>query len=289
MKRTRLAIDPLMIALVIPAAFFGYFYAIVLGLICILIHELSHVFTAHLCGIHTERIDMTPFGGLAAMENAPTPRKAFLIALAGPLANLLLAQLLLLLFKAYPANFVKMLIIANLGIGLFNLLPAYPLDGGRMLHALLSPLMGYERSKRLCCYLGMLLGGLILAFAIFNAFMLHIVNISFLFVGAILMFMADRQITSDVYTALKQSQKKRKMLHSRPIEARQIAANEETAAMDLLKKLQKGQYMTAYVLDEAMKVRGILDETQILDGIVRYGSTCTLKKILDHRQSLRVN
>ncbi len=274
-----------MLALLIPAAFFGYFWALVTGFISVLFHECCHAIAARLFGIHTERIDLSPFGALCVTDSAPSPKGAFCIALVGPLSNLLMVQLLVMLYRIWPLPIISMFIVANLGIGLFNLLPAYPLDGGRMLHIVLTPLLGFERAKRLCCYIGILLATIILGFAVYNAFTIHVVNLSFLLIGGMLLFMARRQLNSDVYTALQRSQKKRRLLHARPIEAKQVAASEKTIAMDLLKRLQKGQYLTAYVLDEGMKVRGVLDETEILDGIVQFGSTATLKKILDHQRS----
>ena len=278
-----------MLALLIPAAFFGYFFALVAGFVSVLYHELCHAIAAKMFGIRTERIDFSPFGALCVTDSAPSPKAAFFIALVGPLSNLLMAQLLLLLYKLWPVPAISMFIVANLGIGFFNLLPAYPLDGGRMLHILLTPLFGFERAKRLCCYIGILLAVLILGFAVYNALLIHVVNLSFLLIGGMLLFMARRQLQYDVYTALQRSQRKRKMLYTRPIEAKQIAASDKTIAMDLLKRLQSGQFLTAYVLDDGMKVRGILDETEILDGIVRFGSTTTLKKILDHQQNAGVH
>ncbi len=278
-----------MLALLIPAAFFGYFWAVITGFVAVLFHECCHILAARMFGIQTKRVDLSPFGGLAAMDSAPTPKAAFFIALVGPLCNLVMVQLLLMLYRIVQAPIVQMFIVANLSIGLFNLLPAYPLDGGRMLHILLTPLMGFERAKRLCCYIGIFLAFSILAIAVYNAFVLRVVNLSFLMIGGMLLFMAKRQLAADVYTALQHSQRKRTVLRSRPIETRQVVANDKTAAMELLKKLQKGQYLTTYIVDDGMRVCGILDETQILDGIVRFGSTATLKKILDHQQSSRVN
>ncbi len=287
--RMRIGMDPLLLAVLIPAALFGYFWAMVAGLIAVVFHEMCHICAARAFGIQTVRVALTPFGGLAAMGSAPTPKAAFCIALAGPLANLMMAQILLLMYRAYASPILQMLIVANLAVGLFNLLPAYPLDGGRMLHVLLTPILGMERARRFCCSLGMLLGGGILVYAVWSAYTLHVINISFFLVGALLLVLSDKQRRTDVYTALKQSQRKRRRMRARPIEARQMAASEQAPAMELLRTLKQGQYMTAYVLDEAMKVRGILDETQILDGIVRFGSTCTLEKILDHQSDARVN
>ena len=288
-KRPFFHVDPLLLSAVLPAAVFGYFLPLCAGLVAIMLHEGSHLVAARLFGVRTQRISLTPFGGLAQMQNAPTAKAAFFIALAGPILNLLLAQICLLLYKVHPDPLLRLFFLANLAIGLFNLLPAYPLDGGRMLHAALAKFLGVERARRIACFSGMLLGAGLLAYACWVFYSIHMVNVSFLLMGALLLVLAWRQRTSDLYTALKRSERKGKRLHHKPLAARQVAASEGLRATQLMSMLQKGQYMTAYVLDDAMQVRGVLDEKQILDGILRYGGTCTLKKILDRQTGARVN
>lgn len=289
MKWPRLSVDPLIVALLIPAALFGYFFALMMGFVAVIIHELAHILAARLFAVGASRIELTPFGGLASMDSAPTPAAAFFIALAGPLANLSLVQALLLIYPGQQGEMLRLFILSNLCIGLFNLLPAYPLDGGRMLHVLLTPLLGHERAKRFGCTLGMVLGAGLLAFAIWSAVSHRVVNISLFAAGFLILVLARRQQRTDVYTALRYSQRKRAALRRSPIPAKQIAAGEETMAVELLRTLKQGEYVTACVVDEGLRIRGVLDETQILDGIVRFGSTCTLKKILDHQSGAHVN
>lgn len=104
----------------------------------VLLHELGHALAGRLFGIHTRDITLYPFGGVARMEMGQLrPLPEVVVSLAGPAVNVALASLALgLLALGLPLG--QDLLLINLGLGLFNLLPAYPMDGGRVLRALLS-------------------------------------------------------------------------------------------------------------------------------------------------------
>ena len=124
---------------------------------CVVLHELGHSFTAMHYGIGVRRILLMPIGGMAEMDDIPRqPRREFLITLAGPLVNFAIAAVLWAVLwqidlpeevPAYSAaGFASELLLWNLAMGIFNLLPALPMDGGRMLRALLATRMPYLKA-----------------------------------------------------------------------------------------------------------------------------------------------
>jgi Zn-dependent protease len=142
----------------------------------VLLHELGHCAMAQQFGIRVLDITLWPFGGVARIEQMPSrPRAEFLIALAGPLTNLaitvaLLPPVLLIsviagrdalfasddpLGTVTPATMMAYLALSNLFITLFNLLPAFPVDGGRMLRAVLSRSVGRDRATRIAVRAGL--------------------------------------------------------------------------------------------------------------------------------------
>jgi len=120
---------------VVASAFVVLLYA------SVLVHELSHSVVARAFGLPVRRILLYPLGGFSEIEREPpTPGREFLVSAAGPLISLALAAVGFGLIRAFhpsgiPGVLLDQLVVANLLIGLFNMLPGLPLDGGRMLRA----------------------------------------------------------------------------------------------------------------------------------------------------------
>ncbi|WP_433471900.1 site-2 protease family protein [Spirillospora sp. CA-142024] len=118
----------------------------------VFVHELSHAVTARAFGLPVRSVTLHILGGETSIEReAPTPGREFLIAFAGPLVNLVLAGLGLLLHATLPLPDVALLLIealtfANLLVGVFNLLPGLPLDGGRLVRAIVWKATGRSRN-----------------------------------------------------------------------------------------------------------------------------------------------
>jgi len=152
----------------------------------VLLHELGHALMAATYGISTRDITLYPFGGIAAIEQEPNPGlEEFFIAIAGPAVNFILAGLLAPgLFLG--SHVISFLVMINLVMGIFNLIPAFPMDGGRILRSVLAARLGKEKGTRLSlnislvwCVLFLLVGvywqwyGLILV----GGFLLYIVRL----------------------------------------------------------------------------------------------------------------
>ena len=139
---------------------------IVLLFACVVAHEFGHIFAAARYGGVTRDVILLPIGGVARMENIPeNPREELVVVLAGPAVNVVIAAVLigLLGVHALPAGMsvprggigiLPSLAVANLVLAVFNLLPAFPMDGGRALRALLSMRMGRTKATDLAARIG---------------------------------------------------------------------------------------------------------------------------------------
>src|SRR4030081_826483 len=134
---------------------------------CVLAHEFGHIFTARAFGVATPDVTLLPIGGLARLERIPEqPQEEFLIAIAGPLVNVAIAFGLVLLAGAHlnmgdlamvestKVSLIDRLAAVNLFLALFNMIPAFPMDGGRVLRALLATRLGFVRATEVAAMIG---------------------------------------------------------------------------------------------------------------------------------------
>jgi Zn-dependent protease len=150
-----------------------------LGLfLSVLAHELSHAFMGRSEGIEIEEIVLHPFGGLARLRNEPeNPRAEFRIAVAGPAASFLIGVVSFVLLLptvragySIAAGILLLLSAGNLLLAIFNLFPGYPLDGGRVLRAILWRRTGDIReATRLAGICGMLIAAILIIFGVYMA------------------------------------------------------------------------------------------------------------------------
>ena len=121
----------------------------------VVLHELGHALMARWFGIRTAHITLYPFGGVAAILSPPkTPWQEFWIAVAGPLVNVAIVVVALPLGVLGGSSSLLYLAAINAGMAVFNLLPAFPMDGGRVLRALLSSQLGHVRASRVAIAIG---------------------------------------------------------------------------------------------------------------------------------------
>jgi Zn-dependent protease/CBS domain-containing protein len=140
---------------------------IVLIFACVLAHEFGHIFAARRYGIRTPEVTLWPIGGVASLERIPEkPSEELVVALAGPAVNVVIAALLLLFLglsldgaamtelENPRASLLARVAAANIFLVVFNLIPAFPMDGGRVLRALLAMRMGRAEATRVAARIG---------------------------------------------------------------------------------------------------------------------------------------
>jgi Zn-dependent protease len=169
---------------------------IILLFACVVLHELSHSLIGRRYGYHVKDITLLPIGGVSAFERIPTnPRQELAIAAAGPLASFVIAAVLFIVVAATQriaplaeigvarGSILERLVAVNFFLGVFNLLPAFPMDGGRMLRAFLAQRMDYAVATQTAARIGQGIA-LILGFfgLLYNPFLMFIAL--FVYIGA---------------------------------------------------------------------------------------------------------
>ncbi len=147
--------------------------------LCVLLHEFGHVYAASRYGVKTPDITLLPIGGVARLSRIPErPNQELTVAVAGPLVNVVIAALLFLALGHLPTladlqlqnpevSMLGRLATVNVFLVLFNLIPAFPMDGGRMLRALLAYKLGFGRATQVAAAIGQ---GLAFVFGLLGLF-----------------------------------------------------------------------------------------------------------------------
>lgn len=155
---------------------------------CVVLHEFGHALVARHYGIRTRDITLLPIGGVASLERMPDdPRQEIIVALAGPAVNLAIAFLLWLWLALSNSilpdqsglmaagSFIHRIMVINLVLALFNLLPAFPMDGGRVVRAALSMRLGHHQATRIAANIGQALAmGMGVLGLLYNPFLMLI-------------------------------------------------------------------------------------------------------------------
>lgn len=140
---------------------------------CVVLHEFGHALTAQRFGVNTRDITLLPIGGVASLERMPEdPKQEFWITIAGPLVNLVIAGVAFAILAiagiamittdllgdiSTGAGLLTFLVTVNIGLFLFNLIPAFPMDGGRILRSLLGMWLPREKATRIATVIGRIL------------------------------------------------------------------------------------------------------------------------------------
>ncbi len=240
----------------------GRLHIFLFYLISVLIHELAHYFVATKYYYRCDRIELSAFGlTLYGDFEEAVKKDQIVIALAGPLTNLALSLVLLASWYIYPALYVytEEFLYANLSIGLINLLPCYPLDGGKVLLGVLTKKLTYVQSIKIVKTASGALS--ILLFFVF-ATSLFFAEYPFYTVGyfAVLLFSSliensDKKIYSRINKIFS---RKKRLKYG--LEKKRLVFPLDATLGAALSRLETGCVYTFEIVDDNMRTRRVFDE-----------------------------
>lgn len=260
--------------IVFLAVYGGYFTEFAAAYSVALIHELAHVICAGFFGVGVSHITLYPFGLCAVLSDGyiPSSYKEFFTALAGPLSNAVMFFICSVLYNLQNAAFLLLCMNINLAMCVLNLVPALPLDGGRMLKAILSSQFGIIRS-----YNFMLRVSRVLVLMLFAAaaavFFLNKFNFSLILISAFLLQnLCSEQRSLTIVTVREILNRKSAYGEEmREYRSKPLCAAADAPARGILKHISFDCVHIVHVTDKSGKITAVLTETQVLDALCRDG------------------
>jgi stage IV sporulation protein FB len=220
-------------------------------------------------------VELLPFGGVTRMggEMILDPPRETRIAMAGPASNLVMAALGLGLKKygIWHDELGPFFLQGNLLIALFNLLPALPLDGGRVYRSFLAVKIGIRDATYRAAALGQAWAVAIVIFGSLGL-LFQFTGLDVLFTGLFLFYAATREKGSAPFLFVNHlTRKKKELLSSRVLPAESLAVLESAVLGEVVRPFLPQKYHLVLVLDNQWRCRGVLTEAQVIDGLLEYG------------------
>lgn len=282
MRKIRWSVSPFLIIMAVALILCGYFYDCVIYFTTIVMHELSHAEVSVRLGYTLDRFMLMPYGAsLKGDFEGVSVKDEILIALAGPLFNCAVAIVCVALWWLVPALYVltDRLVAANIFTALFNLLPVFPLDGGRITLAALSQITPRQKAYKIVRISGYILApilsGIFLALIIFK----KTVNISFAIMSAFIFIstiIPDKNSTyRRIYGMAYLSERMK-----RGLKIVNIMVPHETTLIGLDRMLNSNFYTEFIVVDDNMKRIAQIDEMKLEEFLKSYSPVTKIGDII---------
>ena len=252
----------------------GFHKSFFISLFWVFIHEFSHALMAKLVGVKKVEIKITPIGFSMTGDEFKdiSFAKEVAIVIAGPAANIIMSVIFYFIYKNYHFDIFEISMKTNLVLGSFNLLPALPLDGSRLLNLYLQRKYTCKRAHKIKVNTSMITGVLIFSCFIFLIFN-NTLNISLGLLSFFIINISYKEKGRIVYIIIGDIMKKKvKFLRNRYIENKSLCIIYKYTLLETLSLIDKNKYYTFIVLDDDMKVIDKVYEQEIIEGLKSYGN-----------------
>ncbi|MDE7406610.1 MAG: site-2 protease family protein [Clostridiales bacterium] len=276
----RIYISPIMFVMALYFVGVGMAYEFCCSLTAVLLHECAHARVAKKLGYELNVIKLMPYGAALCGDVQLRPKDEVVIALAGPLFNLFIAVAIAAVWWLLPSSymFTQAFCYGNVYIGLFNLLPVYPLDGGRVMLGILSGKLKRKTACRVMRVISIVFG--LAAITLFALSAVSSLNLCLLSVGLFMTvsaFIPDGKVK---YRALFAAGNRAERIKT-PLQVRRYALSSRALLSDALSSLDADKYTEYTVLDDDMHVRGSFTETQLIGAVKLYGYAESVEKAVN--------
>ena len=275
---TKVEVHYSLFLLLFVIAFSGNYIFAAASMLFSFLHEFAHKRTAVLLGYDPEKISYGLFGGVLHLRDGfIQPLDELLIHLSGPLFNIFTAFLLYCFYLHYSFSWLEPVIIANAVLALFNLMPFYPLDGGKITDLYLAIFLGYGRSQKISRFFSLVFAVFLFLLGIYLV-QYNVLNL-FLSALAVNLYIARKQDNSFIFYKIT-----RNIEEGKTGTPQIVVCKENTRAVKVLERYKPMQNRMFTIVNDRGKYRGQLTETELLDGIYHCGIYADFEKLLNYKR-----
>lgn len=274
----RLKLNPLLLLLALVYWWLGLGLEVLLVLTAVLLHELAHLIAARSLHVTVQEVELLPFGGQAKVEDFTglEPEKEIIIAITGPACSLTLAAVFYFLTPYLSIAKAEFFTTVNLLLGLFNLLPVLPLDGGRVLRAQLSRRQGYKKATSWAARLGQIAGIALVAWGVYKT-LSSLDGLNIIAAGVILFWSARREGRLLAYSFMRYLvNKKGDLARNGHLPAQQYVSRPDTLVKTILQASSPTYYLLVVVVSDNHQVQGMITEAELIECLFEKGPLATI-------------
>ncbi|CDG02585.1 Putative Sterol-regulatory element binding protein [Clostridium chauvoei JF4335] len=231
-------------------------------------------------------IELHVFGAKAELGDLEilTDVKRIFIYLAGPLFNFIVFIIFFIISFRYDSKWITTSLNLNLGLAIFNLLPAYPLDGARIYEILISKKILYKKSQKIIRLSSYCIAMSFICISLLLFILIHKLNISMVIAAFIIIYVTRAEQKSTMYITMGNMVKKRKkLIKNNYIENKSLSVYYKSYLVNVLGLVDRNKFNTFYVLDDDMELLYILQENELISALKFYGNI-TLEEYREIRE-----
>ena len=281
-KKTKLYLLEFIILIVISS----FDSRLLLGLLWVFLHEIVHVLVAKTFDVNLDNIKISLTGASAKFNTMDdvSDRIKLLIYLSGPLFNMLMAIVLMWIEIKYGVKWLDESIKMNIGLGVFNLFPAYPLDGIRIYEILIGKKILYKKTKKICTNMSFIFAGILMVL-FFSTVYIHKANFSLLLVAILITYTTFIEKEQSMYILMGDLIRKRqRLIKDSYIENKNISIYYKNSLIKILSLVDRNKFNSFFVLNEDFKLIGIVYEDELIEALKKYGNI-TLDEFIKLKKS----
>jgi len=273
----KIGLHPLFILLGLLLILLGFGVLFFVYLLAVILHELAHAFIAKCLGYKINRIFLLPFGAQLSLEqNFIDEKDEIYVALAGPFFNFILAFFCISLWWIEPEifNYTKEFVFANFVNGLVNLLPCYPLDGGRIFVSCLKKKFERKKALNICFIFNYLISAIF--FLLFLFYLKNGINLTFAIMAIFIFFGTFENKYGGSYNFLSFNENENKFKERTSVKIFAVKSNIEL--YKIIKYTDKNKYNIVYVISENEDIK-IITQKILKNLLLKYPLKTKLNEI----------